>query len=214
MAKVRKRIWTNSKGKQTAWVADYFDQADKRHIKTFETKREATAWLITTTSEVARGVHTPENASIAVAEAAELWIAKGELEKLERSTLRQYRNHIDLHIKPSRIGVEKLARLSAPAIEAFRDDLLRKGSRAMARKVLASLKSILSEAQRRGLVAQNAAQPVRVDVKKREQGKLAVGRDIPSKEEIQAILTKAEGRWRPLSLRRSSRGCGRPNYAD
>lgn len=29
----------------------------------------------------------------------------------------------------------------------------------MARKVLVSLKSILSEAQRRGLVAQNAAQP-------------------------------------------------------
>ena len=28
-----------------------------------------------------------------------------------------------LHIKPSRIGAEKLARLSTPAIEAFRDDL-------------------------------------------------------------------------------------------
>lgn len=68
----------------------------------------------------------------------------------------------------------------------------------MARKVLASLKSILGEAQRRGFVAQNAAQPVRVDVKKRDQGKLAVGRDIPSKEEIQTILTKAEGRWHPL----------------
>jgi len=37
----------------------------------------------------------------------------------------------------------------------------------MARKVLVSLKSILSEAQRRGLVAQNAAQPVRVDMEKR-----------------------------------------------
>ena len=88
--------------------------------------------------------------------------------------------------------------MSTPLVEAFRDDLLRKGSRPMARKVLASLKSILGEAQRRGLVAQNAAQPVRVDIKKREQGKLAVGRDIPSKEEIQAILAKAEGRWRPF----------------
>jgi hypothetical protein len=34
-------------------------------------------------------VHTPENASITVAEAATLWIEKGQLEKLERSTLRQ-----------------------------------------------------------------------------------------------------------------------------
>jgi integrase len=198
MANVRKRTWTNSKGEQTAWVADYFDQAGKRHIKTFDRQREARDWLVTAQGEVTRGIHTPENTSITVAEAAELWIEKGKLEKLERSTLRQYRNHVDLHIKPSRIGNEKLARLSAPTIEAFRDDLLRKGSRQMARKVVASLKSILGEAQRRGLVAHNAAQPVRVDVKKREQGKLAIGRDIPSKEEIQTILAKADGRWRPL----------------
>ena len=70
----------------------------------------------------------------------------------------------------------------------------------MARKVLASLKSILGEAQRRGLVAQNAAQPVRVDVKRREQGKLAVGRDIPSKEEVQRHPGEGRGPWRPLFI--------------
>jgi integrase len=203
MAKVRKREWTNKMGVQSAWVADYFspdkDGTQERHIKTFRTKKEATEWLVAAQGEVARGVHTPENASITVAEAAEIWIQKGELEKLERSTLRQYRSHADLHIKTSpRIGNEKLARLSTPLIEAFRDDLLKKCSRPMARKVLASLKSILGEAQRRGLVAHNAAQPVRVDLKKRDQGKLVVGRDIPSKEEIQTILATATGRWRPL----------------
>jgi integrase len=197
MAKVRKRTWQNAKGEQTAWIADYFDQNGKRHIKTFARQGEAKAWLVTAQGEVSRGVHTPENASITVAEAAALWIEKGELKQLERSTLRQYRNHVDLHIVPL-IGGVKLARLSAPAIETFRDDMLRKGSRPMARKVLASLKSILGEAQRRGLVAQNAAQPVRVDVKKREQGKLAVGGDIPSKAEVQTILSSAEDRWRPL----------------
>jgi integrase len=152
---------------------------------------------VTAQGEVARGVHTPENTSITVAEAAKLWIEKGELETLERSTLRQYGNHVKLHINPL-VGNVKLARLSTPTIEAFRDELLKKGSRAMARKVLASLKSILGEAQRRGLVAQNAAQPVKVDVKKRDQRKLAVGLDIPSKEEVQTILSSAEGRWRPL----------------
>jgi integrase len=83
-------------------------------------------------------------------------------------------------------------------VESFRDALLKKSSRAMARKVLASLKSILGEAQRRGMVAHNAASPVRVDVKKRENGKLTVGRDIPSKAEAQTILSTAAGRWRPL----------------
>jgi hypothetical protein len=131
-------------------------------------------------------------------QAALIGSKKANFEKLERSTLRQYRNHANLHIKPSRIGTEKLARSSTPAIEAFRDDLLKKCSRPMARKVVASLKSILGEAQRRALVAQNAAQPVRVDVKRREQAKLAIGRDIPSKAEIQTILAHAEGRWRPF----------------
>jgi integrase len=211
MANVRKRTWSNSKGEQTAWIADYFDQTGKRRIKTFSKKKEANDWLVTAKGEVQRGVHTPENASITVADAAQLWLDKSEFIELERSTLRQYRNHVDRHIKPSLIGNEKLARLSTPMIEAFRDGLLKdetdthgkvikKGSRAMARKVLASLKSILGEAQRRGLVAQNAAQPVKVDLKKRDQGRLAIGRDIPSKEEINTILEKVKGRWRPLFI--------------
>ena len=197
MATVRKRTWKSGQENKTAWIADYFDQEGRRHIKTCKTKKEADAFLVQARHEVARGVHTPENASITVAEAAKLWIEKGELEKLERSTLRQYGNHVKLHINPL-IGNVKLARLSTPAIESFRDDLLKKGSRAMARKVLASLKSVLGEAQRRGLVAQNSAQLVKVDVKKRDQRKLAVGRDIPSKEEVQKILANADGRWRPL----------------
>ena len=198
MATVRKRTWRNSKGEQTAWVADYFDQHGSRRIKTFAKKKEADAFLVTTQGEVARGVHTPESASITVAEACEIWIERGELEKLERTTLKQYRSHADLHIKPSRIGREKLARLSTPTIEAFRDDLLKKSSRPMARKILTSLKSILGEAQRRGLVAHNPAQPVKVDAKKRDQRKLVIGRDIPSKAEVQKFLAAAAGRWRPL----------------
>jgi integrase len=199
MATVRKRTWKSGEETKTAWIADYFDQEGKRHIKTCKTKKEADAFLLQARHEVARGVHTPENASITVAEAARLWIEKGELEKLERSTLRQYGNHVKLHINPMIANV-KLARLSTPAIENFRDELLKKGSRAIARKVLASLKSILGEARRRGLVAQNAAQPVKVDMKKRDKGKLAIGRDIPSKEEAQTILLKADGRWRPLFI--------------
>jgi integrase len=197
MATVRKRTWKSGAETKTAWVADYTDQAGRRHLKTFERKKDADAWLIDARSEVKRGVHNPDSTSITVGEAAELWIRRGELEKLERSTLRQYRNHIKLHINPL-VGATKLARLSTPGVEAFRDDLLRKCSRPMARKVLASLKSILNEAQRRGLVATNAASPVKVDVRKREQGKLRAGRDFPSKEEIQTVLAKADGRWRPL----------------
>src|SRR4051794_12014790 len=117
MATVRERIYYEGTPREKkVWIADYFDQAGKRHIKTFELQKKAKAYLVTVQGEIQRGVHTPENASITVADAAEIWIEKGELEKLERSTLRQYRNHVDLHIRPSRIGNEKLARLSTPTI--------------------------------------------------------------------------------------------------
>jgi integrase len=199
MATVRKRSWLSDGESKTAWVADYFDQNGKRHLKTFPTKKAADAWLVRARHEVARGVHTAENESITVGEAATLWLERGRLEGLERSTLRQYGNHVDLHIRPL-IGKVKLARLSTPAIEQFRDDMLGRASWPMARKVLSSLKSILNEAQRRGLVAQNAAQVVKVDIRKREKRKLAVGRGIPTKAEIQAILAAVTGRWRPLML--------------
>jgi integrase len=64
--------------------------------------------------------------------------------------------------------------------------------------VLGTLKSILSEAQRRGLVAQNAALPVKVNAKKRDVEKLEVGISIPSKEQVQRLLATISGRHRPL----------------
>ena len=40
----RKRVWTTRKGEQkTAWVVDYRDQGGKRHIETFDRKKDAEA---------------------------------------------------------------------------------------------------------------------------------------------------------------------------
>jgi integrase len=197
MASIRKRTWTTAGETRTAWVADYNDQGGKRHLKTFPTRKAADAWLIAARADVQRGTHTADSGSITVAKAGELWVDRGALDELERSTIGQRRAHVDLHINPL-IGALRLARLSTPTIEAFRDDLLRKNSRAMSRKVLSSLKSILSDAQRRGLVAHNAALPVKVDVKRREAERLAVGKHIPTKAEIRAILDHGNGRYRPL----------------
>lgn len=197
MASIRKRTWNRGDEKRTAWVADYFDQEGKRHIKTFATRRQADEWLVKARDEVKRGIHTPENTSITMTEAAHLWLQRCELDELERSTLRQYRTHVALHIVP-RIGAEKLARLTTPRVETFKDQLVGNLSRAMAAKVLTSVKSIISEAQRRGLVAHNVAEPVRIRANGRENGKPIVGQDIPTKAEAQALLVQATGRWRPF----------------
>jgi integrase len=199
MATVRKRSWKSGGETKTAWIADYFDQHGQRHIKTCATKKAADAWLVTARSEVAKGVHTPESTSVTVAEAGALWIERGEREGLEKSTLAKYKNHKELHIDPV-LGSVKLAKLSAPMVEQFKDGLLDKLSRPMARKVLGSLKAILNEAQRRGLVAQNAASVAQIKTRGRDEVKLKAGVDIPTKAEVTAMLAIATGRWRPLLL--------------
>jgi hypothetical protein len=155
---VRKRTWKNAAGEaQEAWVVDYVDGQGKRHIETFAKKKDADARHAVVKVDVSKGTHTPANRSITVAQAANDWIAYIELEGRERATVAQYRIHVVHHIVP-RIGAEKLATLTAPRINAFRDELVRDLSRVMAKKVLVSLKSLLKDAQRRGNVAQNVAQ--------------------------------------------------------
>src|SRR6516165_10437584 len=101
MASIRKRVWTSPRGvERSAWVVDYFDQAGKRRLKTFPTKKEADAWAITALHEVKQGVHTPASASITIERAGELWIEHCEAGGLERSTIRQRRQHTQLHINP------------------------------------------------------------------------------------------------------------------
>jgi integrase len=199
MATVRKRTWKAGAEIKTAWIADYLDQDGKRRLKTFTTKKAADAWLVQARSQVAAGTHTADSVSITVADAAAQWIKRGELEGLERSTLEKYRNHVKLHINPA-IGSTKLARLSAPGVEAFRDDLLGRLSRPMAQKVLSSLKAVLNEAQRRGNVGQNVARTTKIGTKLRDEARLAVGVDIPTKAEATAIIAAAAGRWRPLII--------------
>ena len=115
-----------------------------------------------------------------MAQAAEDWIKSIALEGREASTLAQYRQHAR-HIT-DRIGNYKLASLTTSRLNSFRDDLLTTMSRAMARKVLGSLKSLLRDAQRRGNVAQNVALGVkRIDADKRGEGRLKVGIDIPAR---------------------------------
>jgi integrase len=197
---VRKRKWVTARGEaKEAWIVDYIDQQGDRHIETFERKKDAEARHDVARENVRQGIHTPTNKSITVAEAADDWIAYVELEGRERSTIDQYRQHVRLHINPA-IGRKKLAELTTPGVNAFRDGLLDKLSRSMARKVLVSLKSLLRDAQRRGNVSQNVATSVKINATKRERRKLKVGIDMPTPDEIRRILNAAPDKWRRLLL--------------
>jgi integrase len=162
VASIRKRTWTSRGIERAAWVVDYFDQAGKRRLKTFATKKEADSWSVSALHEVKQGTHTPSSTSVTVAEATERWITHCEAEGLEHSTIKQRRGHLVHHIGPF-IGREKLASLTTPRIYQFDADLRKAGrSVAMRRKVLINLKSVLSFCQGQGLVAQNVARGVKI----------------------------------------------------
>ena len=141
-----------------------------------------------------------------VKEAGELWLESSRRAHLEVSTIEQYEQHLRLHIVPF-IGREKLSKLSAPLVRAFQDRLHNEGrSAAMIRGVIGSLGAVLADAQERGLVVRNAVRELRSrrrrSGKRQEQrnGKLKVGIDIPTPNEVRAVLAAAEGKWRVLLL--------------
>jgi integrase len=214
---IRKRTWTTKNGlKKEAWVVDYVDQHGKRHLKTFERKKEADAYEASVKVDVRQGTHTPDSASITVAEAGELWITGAEKSGLERTTVDAYRQHLRLHISPF-LGRTRLSQLSAPMMRQLEDKLrhgvsaagsteTRERSPAMTKKILGSLGALLADAQENGLVARNVVRDLRSRRRRgkerrqerRQKGKLKIGVDVPTREEIKAIISAADGRWRPL----------------
>jgi len=191
---VRKRQWTNKAGEpKQAWLVDYRDQAGERRSKQFRTQKAAKKWELDTGWQVSRGVHTPDSQSVTVGAAADLWIKRAEANKRERGTVERYKAISRLHIKPL-IGAEKLSRLSQPKVEAFRDQLLESRSRSLTGKTIRALSMILADSQRRGLVAQNVARDVKLDKGDRERERV----EIPTKQELRALLDHASDDFRPF----------------
>ena len=190
---VRKRTLADGR---IRWQVDYRDGAGVRRHRQFPTKREADAFHVRARSEVAAGIHTPDSASITVAEATALWLARCERDQLEPTTIVTYRQYADLHILPY-IGPVKLARLTVPAVTAFRDRLLDDGRSAdMVKRVLKSLGTIVGEAQARGLVATNNVRAIAKSKRERRAERI----EMPSRAELQAIIAAAPDRHRPLIM--------------
>jgi integrase len=220
---VRTHTWTTTSGDpRQAYVVQYstaeLDKRGKRkrHLKFFKRKKDAEAFEAQVRVDVGKGVHVPSSKSITIAEAGRNWI--DSCSDLERTTLDGYKQHLKFHIDPYLGGVK----LSALTIAIVRDwqDKLRKGvpapgqteseprSADMVKRVTGSLGALVADAQERGHVGTNIVRSLRANRKRgkerqaerRAKGKLKIGVDIPTPEEIDALLRAAEGRWRPLLL--------------
>lgn len=204
---VRKRTWKTAAGEvREAWLADYTGQDGDRHAKTFDRKKDAEAFISNAKVEVSKGVHTADSDSVTVAKAAELWLAKCAERGLERATIETYEAHARRHIEPF-IGRAKLSRLTAPMICNFEDRLRAEGrSREIIKKIMTSLSGMLGYAVMCGLVSRNVVREcgrregADARARSRQKGKIQVGVDIPTREEIKAIVASLRGAWRPFLL--------------
>src|SRR5262249_54682070 len=117
-----------------------------------------------------------------------------------------YRAHVFCHIKPM-IGEVKLADLTQATVGNF-GKMLREAGRSpvMIRKLTTSLCSLLSEAQADNLVKVNVVRERsrskgrRKHTAKRLKPVVEAGRDMPTLEEMKAILEAAPPRWRTFLL--------------
>jgi integrase len=221
---VRTHTWQTTSGEaRQAYVVQYstaeMDKRGKRrrHVKFFKRKKDADAFHAQVRVDVGKGVHVPSSKSISVDKAGANWI--DSCADLERTTRDGYEQHLRDHINPYLAGMK----LSALTVAIVRDwqDKLRKGvpapgqteaaSRAanMVKRVTGSLGALLADAQERGHVGQNVVRSLRANRKRgkerkaerRAKGKLKIGVDIPTPEEIDALLGAATGaRWRAFFL--------------
>jgi integrase len=220
---VRKRTWKTESGEiRSAYVVQYSTaETDargkrKRHIQTFDRKKDADAFHAQVRVDIGKGTHVPASKSITVEAAGCNWI--DSCSDLERTSVDGYQQHLNLHINPY-LGAVKLSALTVAIVRDWQDKL-RKGTPApgqteseprsadMVKRVTGSLGTLLADAQERGHVGTNVVRNLRASRKRgkerkaerRAKGKLKVGVDIPTPAEIDAILQAAKGRWRPLLL--------------
>ncbi|ORE94055.1 phage integrase family protein [Stappia sp. 22II-S9-Z10] len=203
---VRKRTWTTKGVEKSAWVVDYSDQHGKRRQKSFARKKEADAWAARAKTEVGDGLHVADSATVTIETAAKAWLQAVRRAGLEVGTVDQYERHSRLHIVPY-LGARRLTEMTVPVVRAWQDQLRDAGrSSTTVRLATGSLGRILADAQDRGQVVRNAVREMArrpsssARVEKRQKARLRYGVDIPSTDEIKAIVGAAAGRHRAIIL--------------
>jgi len=212
MASVRKRSWTTSSGEtKTAWCCDYTDAHGDRQRKTFRNKKSADAFRITIEGQMQAGTYRASADKITIKMACESFLSYCEGrhqrdERMTRKMLAVYRGHINNHILKAdhAIGSRKLSQFTARSVGDFRDHIRASGvSVPTARKILATLYSILQRAISEDWIATNAAQGIRVIGPRGEGSKKIIP---PSKDVMRALIDAADDDLRIMLVFAASTG--------
>ena len=112
---------------------------------------------------------------------------------------------MELHLLPVLGGNLRLSQLTLPALRAFEDKLSVDRSSVMVRRVLVRSAQVLADAQEYGssattwcAISAEARNRRDRQRERRHSGKLKIGVDIPSPDEVRQLLAHADPRWQPL----------------
>jgi integrase len=193
---VRKRQWKTATGElKTAFVVDYFSGGKRRH-ETFTTQGDAKKRAAQVTLEKANGTHVAIDGKTTVEAAAKKWLEYLRGEGRERSTIEQYRGHLERHILPV-LGRKHIRKLDTDTLESFRAFLLNAldddgkpvRTRAQAAKIWITLKSLLKHS-RLGHIGQGVKS---ITIDSRTKRNLEIGIDVPTSDEIARLYAATAG---------------------
>lgn len=179
---VQKRVRSG----KTRWVGRYRDPGGKEHSKTFDTRREATAWVAERQRDVRRGQWVdPAHDDMTVHELVQAWIGASVLRP---STVTKYKSTL--------ANLEPMQHLPASAVttgavNAWFSQLVggrpwagnKPLSESTARSMVRNLSTAYEWGITQGLVARNP-----VVVPKRSRTDAVMPEDIPTVAEIQAVV--------------------------
>ena len=187
MATITTRKWTYKGTIREAYRVTYKDQSGKTATKQFDRRKDAAEFLKTC------GALAPADRSkVEFKLVAQRWLdacekGLGGHVPVEWTTLRNYQGHVKIYINPA-FGHMALGEITTQVCGQFRDDLLGRVSRNLAKNVLRSLKAILTQAVIDGHIQINPARELKVVMSKRDDTRSPV----PTVEEMQKILAKAD----------------------
>lgn len=189
MSCVRKRTRIDAKKKKhITFQIDVVDENGMRRRFGFPTEAAAIAAMRKHEERMQRAAR---DTGETIADACASWLDNRQYgidtaDKVEPSTLRRYRSHVELHINPE-IGNVRMVDLTEEMGTEFRDNLLKTGSRPMAAKILLSLKSAV-KLKCKSMKIPNPLSDLRVKVNKRDKKALRV----PAKADVGAMLKAAD----------------------
>ncbi|MBB4097437.1 tyrosine-type recombinase/integrase [Sphingomonas kyeonggiensis] len=163
---------------------DYRDKLGRRKSRQFTSKDEAARWLRSTDFEASQD---GDNDKKTFADAVQAWLARGESEGLERSTMDNYRWLTDNYLVPA-LGKVPLAKLDQSMLVNLRLDIKTAKTAELARRAIHTAKMILRYAVNTNQIRKSPADGLKSSIASRHKQRP----NIPSREELRIILTAPE----------------------